>query len=192
MHKFMRVDAQSEVPSADRWLGASESEGEPANNTGYVRNGINCNCVVHPWVAYVIIGLVILTAAFCFVGWFVLFGYACRAAANSNTDEVRGACGKDLWVMVVVQICVSALALGWLLLTMCMIWCRCSSSERSRAQQTGCSVAFNFLLWVGWIIMTVYMLIFASNAEKNADCVSALKKNSGGLDSPLLIYVGYA
>ena len=40
--------------------------------------------------------------------------------------------------------------------------------------------------------MAVYMLIFTINAEKNADCVSVLKKSSGGLDSPVLIYVGYA
>jgi hypothetical protein len=179
MHKFMRVDAQAEVPSTDRWLGASEHGGEwnydePQNS--FAARCINC-----------VFG----------VGGFIIWVMAIIAVANSNNEDVIGNCGDGLRLIVLVQLLVAPFPF---LFRMC-----CSmqnSPDFFKDQLKQCSPVVQYIVTilvvcvglfvvVGSLTMVVFTYTLCTDARANPECVKALKRNSAGMvDVDLLAVMG--
>ncbi len=169
MHKFMRVDAQSEVPSADRRLVVSESGGE-------VRN-LNFSIRYKPEP---------VTSSLFSLGLFVVWVLAIIAVANSNDDEVIGACGDGLRQIVLWHVVFFPFLIG----TVCCVFC-CAAS----VQTNPCIACVAGFWWVCVIVTLAVMaeLVYTSskNAWANPECVDALKRHSAGIKSELLVIMAF-
>jgi hypothetical protein len=166
MHNFMRVDAQSEVPSADRWLGASESGGEVRNlNFGYKADPV--------------------TSSLFSLGLFVVWVLAIIAVANSNNDEVIGACGDGLRQIV----------LGHVVFGPCLIGVVCCAACCVRAVRNSLCIACvagfgGVCVIVGLAVMAERAYTLSTNARASPICVDVLKRYSAGINSDLLAIMG--
>jgi uncharacterized membrane protein YgdD (TMEM256/DUF423 family) len=168
MHKFMRVDAQSEVPSADRWLGAMESGGEVRNLDFAIRYKSDP-----------------VTSSLFGLGGFVIWVLSIIAVANSNNDEVIGACGDGLRQIV----------LGHVVFGPCLIGVVCCAACCVGAVRTSpciaCVAGFGGVcVIVGLAVMAERAYTLSTNARASPVCVDVLKRYSAGINSDLLAIMG--
>jgi hypothetical protein len=166
MHNFVRVDVQSGVPSADRWLGASESRGEVRNlNFGYKSEPVAPSLFT--------------------LGLFVFWVLSIIAVANSNNDEVIGACGDGLRQIV----------LGHVVFLPCLIGVVCCAACSVGAVRNilciACVAGFGGVCVIVCLaVMAERAYTLSTNARASSGCVDVLKRYSAGINSDLLAIMG--
>jgi hypothetical protein len=178
MHNFMRVDVQSTVPSA-RWLPYQvRNAASPPDESHDCRL-----CLLVP------LGLVGM-------GAFVVWVLTIIAVAYSNNEEVVGACGDGLRLIMSVQVSFSAFV---------FVCGGCYSMKKVRDYldqvYEQCSTDMKFYLLVlkvcvaiivgvGVVVMTTYTYILSANARATPECAAALTLHSAGTKSDLLAIMG--
>jgi hypothetical protein len=178
MHNFMRVDAQSEVPSADRWLGASESG--RTDGYGY---GRAMNVVRGPYPSYVSIGVLVV----------LVLGSI--AVAYGNNDEVIGACGDGLRQIVLAHVLVSAVCIGIVVISQCCLCCFAQTSGSPPtcfAYGVVCVIVVLCVAVLGGLpYMAERAYTLSKSAWANPECVDVLKRHSAGIKSELLAIMAF-
>lgn len=134
-----------------------------------------CNFVI----GIIIIVLVSIVVMGGVGGFFALIVIAFGALVDSNTDEVMLACGKTLWVIVLLELVVPWVvgALG----SMCFY---CGKELRS----------FLFTVWFGvwygvfsFVMCLGYIQEETTRIHKNEMCMDALRAHSLGMNRALLL-----
>jgi hypothetical protein len=175
MHNAMRVDALFTFPSP-RWLRYKVHDAASPPDESH-------HCALCLSVFFGLLGM----------GAFVVWVLTIIAVAYSNNEEVIGACGDGLRLIMLVQVSFSAF------LFVC--W-GCYSMKKVRDyfdqayEQCTVDIQFywkgltNVCVPVGVVVMTTYTYILSANARATPECVAALTLHSAGTKSDLLAIMG--
>jgi len=124
----------------------------------------------------------------CGTGLLVLTIMAIIAVVSSDNSDVSVACGDGLRKIVMAHIIIYFL-IGILLA--CVVPCfRIGFGDRILWLAI-LAVLFLLGIFISWCVMAAYAYTLSADALANAECVSALKRNSTGINSAMLAFLGF-
>jgi hypothetical protein len=130
------------------------------------------------------------------MGAFVVWVLTIIAVACSNNEEVIGACGDGLRLIMLVQVSFSAfLFVCWGCYSMKkvrdyfdQVYEQCSTDMKFYLLVL--KVCVSIMVAVGVVVMTTYTYILSAKARVTPECVAALTLHSAGINSDLLAIMG--